>query len=500
MKFIKHTLLFSSATLISRILGYIRDLTVAYIFGASILTDAFFIAWRLPNTFRQVLGEGSLNAVFIPIYRRIERERKNPERFMDSIFTEISVILFFLTAFFILFAQYITAILAPGFVGEPVFEEAVKLVRFVFPYIIFAVWVAFFMAILNIKGVFFLPALSPAFLNLSFIISAIFLSEDIGIYALAVGAIVGGIIQVIVLIKPVFSRYKLKPHISFDSDVRDFFKRLIPTTASFGVTQVGFIIDTVIASLVMSGAISYLYYANRLLQLPLGVFGVGLGNAVLVSLSKYDLEKDRERIEKEITVSVKLAVVVSLAASMGLIVLSEDIVRVLFFRGEFDLEDLRYTSLALVGLAIGLIAIIVQKPIKSVFFAVHDVKTPLIATLAGVISGIVSALVFVFVLNLGVFGLALATTVNYYVTLFYLYFFLPVGFSVQEVMKTFLKSFIANLFMILSIFGLKLYIKSSLLLIVLSIPLGAVVYLFSLLILKEDSIKLLLSFKRFSKE
>jgi len=210
--------------LISRILGYIRDLTVAYIFGASIFTDAFFIAWRLPNTFRQVLGEGSLNAVFIPIYRRIEREGKNPERFMDSIFTEISVILFFLTAFFILFAPYITAILAPGFVGETVFEEAVKLVRFVFPYIIFAVWVAFFMAILNIKGIFFLPALSPAFLNISFIISAIFLSEHIGIYALAVGAVVGGILQVIVLLKPVFSRYRLKPHISFDSNVKDFFK------------------------------------------------------------------------------------------------------------------------------------------------------------------------------------------------------------------------------------------------------------------------------------
>jgi len=144
-----------------------------------------------------------------------------------------------------------------------------------------------------------------------------------------------------------------------------------------------------------------------------------------------------------------------------LIVLSEDIVKVLFFRGEFDLEDLRYTSL--------------------------------------VISGIVSALVFVFVLNLGVLGLALATTVNYYVALFYLYFFLPVGFSVQEVMRTLLKSSIANLFMILLIFGLKLYIKSSLLLIALSVPLGAVVYLFSLILFKEDSIKLLLSFKRSSK-
>ncbi len=492
MKFIKHTLLFSFATLISRILGYIRDLTVAYIFGANIYTDAFFIAWRLPNTFRQVLGEGSLNAVFIPIYRELEKNGKDTYRFANTIFTELSLLLFLLTFLFIFLAPYITAILAPGFVGKPVFDIAVELVRFVFPYVVFAGWVAFFMALLNIRGIFFLPAFTPAILNLSFVFSALLLSDKLGIYALAVGAIVGGFLQVLVLIKPFFKRFKLKPALALDENVKKFFKRLFPTVASFGVTQVGFVIDTVIASLVMPGAISYLYYANRLLQLPLGIFGIGLGNAVLVSLSKYNLKEDEDKIKSELTVSVKLAIVVSLAASTGLIVLAEDIVKVLFFRGEFNLEDLKYTSISLIGLSVGLVAVIVQKPIKSVYFALHDVKTPLIATLTGVISGIISALIFVFAFNFSVFGLALATSVNYYATLFYLLAFLPVGFYIPDIFKTFLKSIFAVIFMSGFILTVKFLFKNSLLVIFASVLAGAVIYIIFLLLLKEDSLRLLL--------
>ncbi len=490
MKFIKYALSFSFATLISRILGYIRDLVVAYTFGASGLTDAFFIAWRLPNTFRQVLGEGSLNAVFIPLYRKLEKEGKDALRFANSVFFYLTIALFGLTVFFVAFAPYVTTILAPGFVGKEFFDDAVSIVRFVFPYIILVGWVAFFMALLNIKGIFFLPAFTPALLNISFIFSVLLFSSFLDIYSLVLGAILGGVLQVIVLVKPVFRLYQLKPAFSFDENIKLFFKRLAPTTASFGVTQVGFIIDTVIASMVMPGAVSYLYYANRLLQLPLGVFGIGLGNAVLVALSNYDIKKDKARIEKELTVSLKLAFIISLPASVGLILLSTHIIDLLFYRGKFDFEDLNQTSQALVGLSLGLVAVILQKPLKSVFFSLEDVKTPLFATFTGVITGVIFALFSVFVFDMGVFGLAVATSINYFVTLFYLYFSLPVGILFKDFAKTIYKAVIGVLLMSVLIFYLKFYFESSLLIIFISIFSGAILYFCVLFILREDSLKL----------
>ncbi len=494
MKFIKYTLSFSFATLISRVLGYIRDLVIAYTFGVSGLTDAFFIAWRLPNMFRQILGEGSLNAVFVPLFKKLEKENIDVHRFTNSIFTYLSITIFVLTAVFIIFAPYIATIIAPGFVGKEFFDDTVRIIRLVFPYIILVSWVAFFMALLNIKGIFFLPAFTPALLNISFIFSAIFLSQYIDIYALVVGAIIGGILQVAILIKPVFRLYKIRPLLFFDENIKLFFKRLLPTIASFGVTQVSFIVDTVIASMVMFGAVSYLYYANRLLQLPLGIFGIGLGNAVLVSMSEYSLEKDKEKIEKELTTAVKLAFIISIPASVGLILLSHQIIDILFFRGKFSLEDLRQTSLALIGLSTGLVAVILQKPLKSVFFSIEDVKTPLYATFVGVIFSIVCALFFVFVFDLGVFGLALATSVNYFTTVIYLYMALPVKIIVKDTLKSVYKSIIAVSVMTVLIEAVKYYFQESLIIVVISIVIGSAVYFLMLYILKESSLKLI--FKR----
>ena len=494
MKFIRYTLSFSFATLISRILGYIRDLVIAAFFGANILTDAFFIAWRLPNTFRQVLGEGSFNAVFIPIFRSLEKNKQDTEKFINTVFTYLNIILFLLTVFVLIFAQYVAAILAPGFVGKEFFDEVVRLIQFVFPYIIFAGWVAFFMALLNLKGIFFLPAFTPALLNISFIVSAVFLSDFLGIYSLAVGAIFGGILQVLLLLKPALEHFKLRFYFSLSDEIKLLLKRLVPTITSFGITQVGFIIDTVIASLVMPGAISYLYYANRLLQLPLGVFGIGLGNAVLVALSEYSKGIEDEKIKIEFTLALRLAVVVSVPATLGLITLSEPIIDVLFHRGNFNGEDLKYTSYALIGLAMGLVPIIVQKPVKSVFFSLEDVKTPLYATLVGVLSGVIAALFFVFVFHMGVFGLAVATSLNYFITLLYLFLFLPIGFYKSELFKTALKSGFATCIMVAFIITVKRFFESSLVIILIAIPFGAVVYFLVLFLLRESSLKTLLKF------
>jgi len=496
LRFIKYTLSFSFATLISRILGYIRDLVIAYIFGANGLTDAFFIAWRLPNTFRQVLGEGSLNAVFIPIYKKLEREGKDTSKFANAVFTYLSVALFGITIFFVSFAPYITAVLAPGFVGEAFFDDAVNIVRLVFPYIILIGWVAFFMALLNIKGNFFLPALTPALLNISFIFSAIFLASYLDIYALVVGAILGGVLQVLILLKPVLSFFKPKVILSFDDDIKSFFKRILPTTASFGVTQVGFVIDTVIASMVMPGAISYLYYANRLLQLPLGIFGIGLGNAVLVSVSNYSIDEEAEKIKRELTLAVRLAVLISIPATIGLVLLSTEIIDILFHRGKFSLQDLNQTSLAVIGLSIGLIPIIIQKPIKSVFFSLEDVKTPLYATTVGVLTGVIFALFLVFVFDLGVFGLAVATSINYFVTLLYLYIFLPINISTVDILKTLYKSTISGISMGLFIFWIKSFFQDSLLIVTISIFIGSLIYFLTALILRESSLKIIFRIRR----
>ena len=494
-KFVKNTLIFSIATFISRILGYVRDAVIAFVFGASYLTDAFFVAWRLPNTLRQLAAEGSFNAAFIPIYTKLKNEHPHrAQNYVSSLFSYYVLILSIITFFAVIFSKILVLVLAPGFSKNPqILETASNLVKIVFPYLILIGIVSFFTAVLNTKDRFFIPAVSPALLNLSFIAFAFFLSSHFGIYSLAFGALFGGFLQVLLTFF-LFKKegFKISFSFKFIDEIKTTLNRLLPAFASFGVSQFGFVVDTILASLIMAGAISYLYYANRIFQLPIGVFAVGLGNALLVSLSKYYAEKNQNAFDKDLNNGLRLAVVISLPASIGMIVLGKEIIEILFQRGQFSQTDTNYTYQALIGYAVGLLFYTLTRPFKSAFFAKEDVKTPLYSTIAGILGSILFAVVFVFILNFGVFGLALASSTAGIINLIYLYYFYDGFINKKAFLITFFKSSIASFFMAVAIYALKPFINNSFVLVFSGILLAIFVYFGVLILLKEDIVKNLL--------
>ena len=493
--FVSNTLAFSGATLISRVLGYVRDATIAYFFGANPFTDAFFIAWRLPNTFRQLLGEGSFNAAFIPIYTDEELKSKKSARFLvNSLFTYYTLILALLTFLVIVLAPYFVQLLAPGFKGTEAFDKTVELVRIVFPYLILVGWVSFFMALLNTRDKFFLPALTPALLNLSFITFAFLFSKSLGIYALAIGALVGGILQVLVLIPTILKeRFFVKPTLKFHPKIKEAIKKMLPAFASFGVSQFSFVIDTIIASFLLGGAISYLYYANRIFQLPMGVFAIGLGNALLVSLSKHYSQKNIKAFKKDLNNGLILSIFISLPAAAGMIVIGLEIIDLLLVRGAFSTKDAIMTNKALIGYAIGLVGYAASRPLKSAFFAKGDTLTPLYATIFGLVVGIISAVVLGFLLKLGVFGLALASSLIGFSTTMFLYIKSDFEIDMKLIYKSFFKVLISVIIMSIGIYIFKNLVPFLVIKVFGSIILGIFIYLTVSYLLKEESLNIFLS-------
>ncbi|GAB6073164.1 murein biosynthesis integral membrane protein MurJ [Venenivibrio stagnispumantis] len=499
MRFIRNTLIFSIATLISRILGYIRDAVVAYIFGATPLTDAFFVAWRLPNTLRQLVGEGSFNAAFIPIYSSIlSKSEQEAKQYASSLFSYYTIVLTFITIMIILFADIFVKILAPGFVEKGNFEETVNLVRAVFPYLILIGWTSFYMALLNTKDIFFVPAVAPALLNLSFIISAFLFAQSFGIYALVIGALVGGLLQFLLQIPAAIKHNLLiKPSLKFHPEIKTTLKRLIPAFASFGVSQFSFVVDTVLASFLTAGAISYLYYGNRIFQLPLGLFIIGLGNALLVSLSKHYAQNRLDEFNKDMNMGIKLAILISIPATTGMIVLGKEIIDILLVRGKFGYQDAEFTFYALAGYSIGLVGYGITRPLKSGFFAIEDMKTPLYSTIFGFVGSIFLAFLFTFIFKMGVFGLALASSMGAFLNVIFLYLKYPFFIDKKGIFITFLKVCISSLFMALVVMILKIFIGSKLLLVFISIFISILSFFFAVYILKEDSFLVFLDiFKR----
>jgi putative peptidoglycan lipid II flippase len=498
MKFLKNTFIFSIATLISRVLGYLRDAVVAYYFGANPATDAFYVAWRLPNTLRQLVAEGSFNAAFIPIYtQEYSKSPENARWYASSLFTYYTIVLIILTLLVIIFAPYFVKIIAPGFANKGNFNLTVELVRWIFPYLILIGWTSFYMALLNTKDRFFIPAVAPALLNLAFVITSVFLSYSMGIYSLAVGALLGGFLQLIIQIPLAIKEGLIvKPTFTIHPEIKTTLKKLGPAFLSFGVSQFAFVIDTVLASFLMAGAVTYLYYGNRIFQLPLGVFIIGLGNALLVSLSKNYANKDLETFRKDLTLSLKFSVFISMPATIGMIFLGKEIIDVLLVRGAFNEKDAQLTYYALIGYGLGLLGYSLTRPFKSAFFAMGDTKTPLYSTMIGIIASIISAVVLTFILNFGVFGLAFASSLGGYVNTIYLYKHFNMKIDLKEIFKTFIKVSIAGFIMILFIESLKLLVLNKFIVVFVGILISGIAYLLINYLLKEDTMILFVNIVR----
>ncbi|MCS7195840.1 MAG: murein biosynthesis integral membrane protein MurJ [Aquificaceae bacterium] len=404
MNLIKHSLSFSIATLLSRVLGYVRDALIAYHFGVSPVTDAFFVAFRLPNTFRRLFGEGGFNAAFVPIFaKRLKEGTEKP--FLNSVFSYYTLFNLLVTLLGVLTAEWVVRLIAPGITGKGYYELAVFMARFLFSYLFFVGLSALFMAVLNTRGVFFVPAFAQGVFNLSMSLAIALFAQKLGYMALVLGVVFGGLFQLLFHLPWVLSRGLLPElTLSKDRDLSLLLRRLFPAVLGFGVAQLSFFIDTFLASFLALGAISYLYYANRIFQLPLGALSVGIANSLLSVLSGGSDPRGN------ITLAFRFITLLALPATGGLVVLSFQIVDLLYGRGRFSQEDVNIAGKVLAVYSLGLVFFSLQKVLASVFFAKGDTRTPVLSSLFAVLSEGLLAFLFAFLLKLGVVGLALGTS------------------------------------------------------------------------------------------
>jgi putative peptidoglycan lipid II flippase len=404
-------------TLLSRILGFLRDMVIARYFGAGMAADAFFVAFRIPNLWRRLVGEGSLTISFIPVYTEYLTQRSEEEtrKVTHIAFTIAAVILLILTILGVFFSPILIRIIAPGFIHIPEkFQLTVTLNRIIFPYLFFMGLFALSMGILNSHRHFFAPAIAPIFLNISIIVSVFLLYHtfQIPVISLALGVLAGGIIQFLFQIPFL---WKKRITFRFDFNFRHpAIKRIgllmIPGLIGTAVYQINVFIDTIFASFLPSGSVSYLFFADRLMEFPLGIFAIAVGMASLPSLSGLAAQGKIEELKETLSFTFRLVSFISVPAMVGLISLKTPIVNLLFQRGLFDYSATEKTAFALLFYSVGLWAIAGARTIVPAFYSLQDTWTPLKIALICLGANVIFIGIFIIPLKHG--GLALATSLS----------------------------------------------------------------------------------------
>lgn len=371
-------------TLISRILGFVRDVAVAWALGAGWMADVFFVAFKLPNLFRRLFAEGAFNLAFVPIFAgKLESEdQDDPRKFAAQAQSGLLVVLLFFTLVIELVMPWVVMAIAPGFVDEPQkYALAVELVRITFPYLIFISMVSLLAGILNSLGKFWAAAASPVLLNIC-LISAVFGLTPImqsPAHALSWGVAGAGAVQLLWMIYHTWRAGWLPSLVrpTLTNDVKRLLKRIAPVAVGAGIYQISLLIDTIIASLLASGSISYLFYADRLVQLPLGVVGVAVGTALLPMLSRQISSGDDVAAMDSQNRAIEFALLLTIPAAAALMVLPETLIQALFERGEFSADATHKTAMALQVFAAGLPAFVLVKALAPGYFAREDMSTPI---------------------------------------------------------------------------------------------------------------------------
>ncbi len=421
--------LVAGATLLSRILGFVRDLVIAFSLGAGPFADAFFVAFRLPNLLRRLFAEGSLTMAFVPVFTRTKNEQGLQKAFLlaRSVQIWLLIILGVIVCLGVFFARPITLMIAPGFKENPeVFTLTVQLVRICFPYIIFISSVALCMGILNSMNHFLAPALAPCVLNIiliSFALIAYFFHFNVPLF-LSFGVLAAGFGQWL-LQQPFLQSlgFKWKGPFAFkNKEVKKIGRLMLPTIVGAAVYQLNIVLSTILASFLPLGSISYLYYADRLVQFPLGVFGVAVSTAALPSLSRLAAEKKMDEFKNTLNTSISLTLFISLPATAGLIGLSYPLIKILFARGAFSLQAVQATANALVGYGMGLPAFSCVRSMVSAFYSLEDTKTPV--KIAFVCMLINITLGYALMQRLNHVGLALAVSISSWINVLLLNFYL----------------------------------------------------------------------------
>lgn len=377
-------------TFISRILGFVRDMLVAQIFGAGAQYDAFLIAFKLPNFFRSLLAEGAFAQSFVPLLAeyRDQRTHEETQQYINAVSGSLSVCLIVVVALGMLFAPALVTLFAPGFEsGSDRFMLATQMTRITFPYLLFISLTAFAGGILNTYGKFAVPAVTPTLLNISMIACIILFASRAQqpILVLAWAVFAGGILQLVFTLPFVVKAgFKLGMKINFkDPGVRRLLKLMVPLTYGASILQVNLVISTMFASFLAVGSVSWLYYAERLMQFPLGIFGVALATVVLPFLSKESARSDEKVYGQILDWSLKTALIIALPASIGLWLLATPMLTTLFQYREFTAFDVTMASKALVMYSIGLLAFILVKIFAAACYARQDMKGPVqIATIS----------------------------------------------------------------------------------------------------------------------
>jgi len=416
---LKNAKIVSFFTLISRIFGYIRDLFIANYFGATVYTDLFFIAFKIPNTFRRLLGEGAVLSGVVPVISKLEGEKKSYA--IGNIMFVFSIGLLIIAIVGVLLSKVLILLFAPGFLNGQYYILLNNMVKIVFPYIFFIGLSVLIMGILNTYNRFTLPAFAPVLLNIS-IISIIYFfyyKFHTPVYILCIGVIVGGILQLIVSVSGMFI-YKIpfRMHFQIEDSTREILHLILFSAASGGILQLSGIIDSFLASFMKHGSFSYLFYANRLFQLPFAVLSIALMQASLPSLSK--LKGDE--LWNRVSALAYIVVGFSIPVTLYVLFFGQDAIRLLFGHGKFTISAVHNTYIALDWLILGFIFFSEVKILSNFFYAQKDTKTPLKASSIAALSNIVASVVFG--LLFGFAGLAAAVSISGAVNAAALFFYI----------------------------------------------------------------------------
>lgn len=415
-KIVSATLVMSAATTISRISGLVRDVVVARFFGAGMATDAFFMAFTIPNLLRRFFAEGSLTAAFVPVFSDVihKRGEQEAQQLANRCISLLLLVMLLVVAMGLLFSPWIVKGIGYGFGQvEGKLELTHQLNLVMFPYIALVSMLALITGILNVRGHFFLPSLSPLFLNLSMILGALSLGSlfDRPIFALAIGVLLGGFLQLLLQV-PALTRYRIRFRFDWrfgrDAQLKKIARLMLPGIAGVAIYQINVVVTRLLASFLPEGSVSYLYYGQRLFEFPQGIFIVSLAQAALPLMSRQAAQDDRAGMQQSLTFAMTLIALLTLPATIGLMLCARPIYSLFFLGGEFGLDALDHTALALICFAPGLLFVGCSRIAAQTFYAMKDTRTPVIVSFWTLLVNLVLGVLLM--QSLGFAGLAIALT------------------------------------------------------------------------------------------
>jgi len=405
-------------TMISRVLGLARDVVIANYFGAGGHADAFFVAFKIPNFMRRLFAEGAFSQAFVPVLSeyRAQRDLAAVQQLVNRVAASLGMTLIMVTIVVVLAAPVLAAVFAPGFylADDERFHMASGMLRITFPYLMLISLTAFCGAILNSYERFAVPAITPVFLNLSLIVAAVFISPmfDPPILALAWGVLMAGVVQLLFQL-PFLARMRLLPKpepVLNDEGVKRILRLMVPALFGVSVAQINLMLDTILASFLQNGSVSWLYYSDRLVELPLGVFGIAIATVILPSLSRKHAGKNALEFSRTLDWGLRMLLLIGIPAALALMVLAGPLIATLFHYGEMTDRDVAMSAMSLRAYSVGLLAFMLIKVLASGYFSRQDMRTPVRIGIWAMVANMVLNLILVWPLDH--VGLALATSLS----------------------------------------------------------------------------------------